>query len=150
MKVLSVLKQFEKVMLHCKFESIKFTSVAPGSIPSSGRVFYVYYFVSLLLCFFTLSKNTLFVTNFCNSFCNVRRCSHVIRFRAHHSRPEIEKSALITFYRSVQMCTHTPSAFRGLHPQIIPSPIIILIEINHQITEYVCKNRIVSFNIKIT
>jgi len=28
MKVLSVLKLFEKVMLHCKFESIKFTSVA--------------------------------------------------------------------------------------------------------------------------
>jgi len=31
MKVLSVLKQFEKVMLHCNCERIKFTSVAMSS-----------------------------------------------------------------------------------------------------------------------
>jgi len=85
-------------------------------------------------------------------------CAHVIRFRTHHPRPE--KNALITFYISVQMCTHTLSAFRVLHPpsalnrslldfwtcadisgwQIIPTQIIILIEINHQITKYICKN----------
>ena len=63
-------------------------------------------------------------------------CVRVIRFRTHHPRPEIENNALITFYRSVQMCTHTSSAFRVLHP---PS-IIILIEISVQITKYVCKN----------
>ena len=40
------------------------------------------------------------------------------------------------------MCTRPSSAFRVFHPpwQIIPTRIIILIEINHQITEYVCKN----------
>jgi len=41
-------------------------------------------------------------------------CAHVIR--THQPRPEIEKYALITFYRSVQMCTHTSSAIRVLHP----------------------------------
>ena len=40
-----------------------------------------------------------------------------IRVRARHPRPEIEKLALITFYRSVQMCTRPPSAFRFLHPR---------------------------------
>ena len=34
------------------------------------------------------------------------------------------------------MCTHTSSAIRVLHP----TRIVILIEINHQITEYICKN----------
>jgi len=43
----------------------------PGSIPGSDKGFYVWFFVLLLLCFFFLSKNTLFVTKFCNSFCNV-------------------------------------------------------------------------------
>ena len=42
----------------------------PGSIPGSGKGFYVGFFVLLLLCFYFLSKNTLFVTTFCNSLCN--------------------------------------------------------------------------------
>ena len=37
MKVLSVLKQFEKVMIHCKFESINFTSVAMHSLSYHGE-----------------------------------------------------------------------------------------------------------------
>jgi len=41
----------------------------PGSISGSGKGFYVWFFV-LLLCFYFLSINTLFVTKFCNSFCN--------------------------------------------------------------------------------
>ena len=40
----------------------------PGSIPAKD--FYDWFFV-LLLCFYFLSKTTLFVTTFCNSFCNV-------------------------------------------------------------------------------
>ena len=44
----------------------------PGSIPGSGKGFYVSFFALLLLCFsFFLSKNTLFVTKVCNSFYNV-------------------------------------------------------------------------------
>jgi len=43
----------------------------PGSIPGSGKGFYVRFSVLLLLCFYFLSKNTLFVTKFCSSFCNV-------------------------------------------------------------------------------
>jgi len=43
----------------------------PGSIPSSGKGFYVWFFVLLLLCFYFLSKSTLFVTKLCNTFCNV-------------------------------------------------------------------------------
>ena len=90
----------------------------------------------------------------------LRLCSHVCAqssvIRTHHLRPEIKKYALITFYRSVQMCTHTSSAIRVLHPPsalnrslldfltcadrsgwqiIISTRIIILIEISHQITE---------------
>jgi len=88
-------------------------------------------------------------------------CAHTSSaIRTHLPRTEIEINALITFNRSVQMCTHTSSAFRVLHPpsalnhslldfftcadrsgwQIRPTRIIILIEISHQITEYVCKN----------
>jgi len=43
----------------------------PGSIPGAGKGFYVSFVVLLLLCFYSLFKNTLFVTKFCNSFCNV-------------------------------------------------------------------------------
>jgi len=43
----------------------------PGSIPISGRGFYVRFFVLLLLCFYFLSKNTLFVTKVCKFFFNV-------------------------------------------------------------------------------
>ena len=43
----------------------------PGSIPGSGKGFYVWFFVLLLLRFYFLSKSTLFVTKCCNSFCNV-------------------------------------------------------------------------------
>jgi len=43
----------------------------PGLIPGSGKSFYVWLFVLLLLWFSFLSKNTLFVTTFCNFFCNV-------------------------------------------------------------------------------
>jgi len=43
----------------------------PGSISGSGKGFYVWFFVLLLMRFHFLSKNTLFVTKFCNSFCNV-------------------------------------------------------------------------------
>jgi len=39
-----------------------------GSIPGSDKGFYVWCFV-LLLCLYYLSKNTLFVTKFCNIFC---------------------------------------------------------------------------------
>jgi len=38
----------------------------PGSIPCSGKGFYVWFSVLLLLCFYFLSKNT----KFCKSFCN--------------------------------------------------------------------------------
>ena len=41
-----------------------------GSIPGFGKGFYVSFFV-LLLCFYVLSKNTLFFTTFCNSFCYI-------------------------------------------------------------------------------
>jgi len=44
----------------------------PGSIPVSGKCFYVWYFVLLLLCFYFFVKNKLFVTQFCNFFCNVK------------------------------------------------------------------------------
>jgi len=43
----------------------------PDSIHSSGKGFYVGCLVLLLLCFYFLFKNTLFVTKFCNSFFNV-------------------------------------------------------------------------------
>jgi len=43
----------------------------PGSIPGSGKGFYVWFFVLLLLCFYFLSKNTIFVTKVCNSLYNV-------------------------------------------------------------------------------
>ena len=39
----------------------------PGSIPSPG-IFFIFLF---LLCFYLLFNNTLFVTTFCISFCNV-------------------------------------------------------------------------------
>ena len=42
----------------------------PGSIPGSGKGFYVLFF-ALLLCFYFFVKNTLFVTKVCNSFYNV-------------------------------------------------------------------------------
>ena len=43
-----------------------------GSIPISGKGFYVSFFALLLLCFTFLSeKNTFFVTKVCNSFYNV-------------------------------------------------------------------------------
>jgi len=45
----------------------------PGLIPCSGKCFYFWFFVSLLLlllCFYFLSNNTLFVTKVCNSFYN--------------------------------------------------------------------------------
>jgi len=42
----------------------------PGSIPGSGKGFYVLLFVLFLYCCCCLSKNTLFVTKFCNFFCN--------------------------------------------------------------------------------
>jgi len=41
----------------------------PGSIPGSGKGCYVLFFYLLCICF--LFKSTLFVTQFCNSFCNV-------------------------------------------------------------------------------
>jgi len=43
----------------------------PGSIPCPGKRFYVSFSVLLLLCFYFLSINTLFVTKCCQSFCNV-------------------------------------------------------------------------------
>jgi len=43
----------------------------PGSTPGSGKGFYVSFFALLLLCFYFFVKNTLFVTNVCNSFYNV-------------------------------------------------------------------------------
>ena len=43
----------------------------PGSFPGSGNGFYVWFSVLLLLCFYFLSINTLFVTTFWKSFCNV-------------------------------------------------------------------------------
>jgi len=43
----------------------------PGSVPGSGKGFYVWFFALLLLCFYFLSKNTLFVTIFGNTICNV-------------------------------------------------------------------------------
>jgi len=43
----------------------------PGSIPGSGKGFYVWFFVLLLLCFYFFVQNTLFVTKVCNSLYNV-------------------------------------------------------------------------------
>jgi len=43
----------------------------PGSIPGSGKGFYVSFFALLLLCFYFFVKNTLFVTKVCNSFYSV-------------------------------------------------------------------------------
>jgi len=44
----------------------------PGSIPGSGKDFYIWFFVLFLLRFyFLLSKNRLFVTTFCNFFCKI-------------------------------------------------------------------------------
>jgi len=44
----------------------------PGSIPGSGKGFYVsFFFELLLLCFYFFVKNTLFVTKVCNFFYNV-------------------------------------------------------------------------------
>ena len=40
----------------------------PGSIPGSGKGFYVSFFA--LLCFYFFVKNTLFVTKVCYSFYN--------------------------------------------------------------------------------
>jgi len=54
-----------------------------GSISGSGKGFYVWFFVLLLLCFYFLSNYTLFVANFCNSFFNVNLFSilkHIARF----------------------------------------------------------------------
>jgi len=42
----------------------------PGSIPGSGKGFYVSFFDLLLLGFYFFAKNTLFVTKACNSFYN--------------------------------------------------------------------------------
>jgi len=42
----------------------------PGSIPGSGKGFYVWFFVLLLLSFYFFVKNTLFVTKHCNFFYN--------------------------------------------------------------------------------
>jgi len=43
----------------------------PGSIPGSGKGFYVSSFALLLLCFYFFVKNTVFGTKNCNSFYNV-------------------------------------------------------------------------------
>jgi len=43
----------------------------PGSIPGSGKGFYVSCFALLLLCFYFFVKNTLFVAKVCNFFYNV-------------------------------------------------------------------------------
>jgi len=43
----------------------------PGSIPGSGKGFYVWFFVLLLLCFYFFVQNTLFIAKYCNSFYNV-------------------------------------------------------------------------------
>jgi len=43
----------------------------PGSIPGSDKGFYVWFFVLLLFCFTFLSKNTLFIAKYCNSFYKV-------------------------------------------------------------------------------
>jgi len=40
----------------------------PGSIPGSSKGFYVSFFALLWLSFYFFFKNTLFVTNVCNSF----------------------------------------------------------------------------------
>jgi len=42
----------------------------PGSIPSSGKGFYVWFFVLLLFCFYFFVKNPLCVTKVCKSFYN--------------------------------------------------------------------------------
>jgi len=43
----------------------------PRSIPGSGKGFYVWFFVLLLLCFYFFVQNTLFIAKYCNSFYNV-------------------------------------------------------------------------------
>ena len=46
------------------------TIEVPGSIPGSGKGFYVW-FLLLLLCFYFFVQNTLFIAKYCNSFYNV-------------------------------------------------------------------------------
>jgi len=43
----------------------------PGSIPGSGKDFYVWFFVLLLLCFYFFVQNTLFIAKYRKSFYNV-------------------------------------------------------------------------------
>ena len=43
----------------------------PCWIPGSGKGFYVWLFLFCCCCFYFLSKNTLFDTKGCNSFCKV-------------------------------------------------------------------------------
>jgi len=73
----------------------------PGSIPSSGKGFYVWFFVLLLLCCYFFVKNTLFVTKVCNFFYNINLFSILKIFqelwpiiRVYRYRPSIFKNNL--------------------------------------------------------
>ena len=71
----------------------------PGSIPGSGKGFYVWIFVLLLLCFYFFVQNTLFIGKYYNSFYNVNLFSilNVLQdlwpiIRVKRYRPSIFKS----------------------------------------------------------
>jgi len=78
----------------------------PGSIPSSGKGFYVWFFCIVVVVFLLfLSKNTLFIAKYCNSFYNVNLFSilNVLQdlwpvIRVKRNRPSIFKH---TFFPSV-------------------------------------------------
>jgi len=78
----------------------------PGSIPGSGKRFYVWFFVVLLWVFYLLSKNTLFVTKCCHSFCNVNLFS--ILNILQDMWPFIPISnAVISLFSKENLCHHT-------------------------------------------
>ena len=80
------------------------TQEVPGSIPGSGKGFYVWIFVLLLLCFYFFCQNTSFVTKVCNSCYNVNLFSILNMLqdlwpaiRVYRYRPSIFKILIIPF-----------------------------------------------------
>ena len=93
----------------------------PGSIPGCRKGIYVWFFVLLLLCFTFLSKNTVFIAKYCNSFYNVNLFSilNVLQdlwpiIRVKRYRPSIFK-----VFRNLQVIANTCTCkFRQDHNKI--------------------------------
>ena len=75
--VLSVKKldinRYSQLTRWCRGNASALVRELPGSIPGSDKGFYVWFFCGCV--FYILSKNTFFVTKFCNSFCNINTFS---------------------------------------------------------------------------